>query len=247
MPSILTAMAHPVGTSHASDKRAHHAFYAAGDREEGIAAALSFLETERGLGSAGNPDVIVERHQLFSVDDARRVERKAALAAVGGKEKALVIAADRLFHEAQNALLKVLEEPSEGTTIILVVPAVGTLLATVRSRVQPLPGMKIAAPRASEESHAFWEGTPSARGKIVEAILKESKSDDEDDKARARTRARELAEGLAVLAHKAWREGSKTPHFLLLEDLNRLIPVLYDRSAPLKPILEHILITAPKA
>lgn len=240
-------MAHPRSASNASGERAHHAYFVAGDRETGILAALSFLETQRGMRIIGNPDIAVERHSLFSIDDARRVERKAHLAPVSGSSKAMVIAADRIFHEAQNALLKVLEEPSAGTTIILIVPSAGSLLQTVRSRVLPLPGTEVKKPSASEEATVFWEGTPSAREKVVESILKEAKSDDEDDKAHARTRARELAEGLTVLAHAAWRKDSKTPHFLLLEDLDRLIPVLHDRSAPLKPILEHILITAPKA
>ncbi|MBP9840608.1 MAG: hypothetical protein KBC68_03200 [Candidatus Pacebacteria bacterium] len=226
---------------------AHHAYFVTGEQEEGIVAALEFLSRERGLEGGGNPNVIVERHGLLKVDDARRINDKASLRSVSGSEKALVIAAGRIFHEAQNALLKTLEEPPEGTTIIVIVPSEGDLLETTRSRLLPLPVRQSAKPKVTEDAEEFWKGSAGARGKVVESILKDAKSDDEEDKLEARARARKLAEGLAVLAHQKWQKADDGKLIPFLQDLNRLIPVLTDRAAPLKPILEHLLITAPKA
>ncbi len=222
---------------------AHHAFYIAGEREESIAAALTFLAKERGLGGAGNPDVIVERHGLLKVEDARRLTEKANLRPTKGSEKALVIAANRFFHEAQNALLKTLEEPPEGTTIIVVIPSEGDLLPTTKSRLLPLPVKQQAL--VSEDARTFWEGRSASRKKVVEAIQKEAKSDDEEDKLAARARVRALLEGLAILAYGKWREKNDDALRAFLSDLDRLIPISTDRAAPLKPILEHILISAP--
>src|SRR6185437_2978159 len=112
---------------------AHHAYFFAGDREAGIEAAVSYAETELGLPSVGNPDVLIERHGLFAVDDARRIAAKAELAPLSGDKKIIIIAASRIFHEAQNAMLKLFEEPPAGTTLALVIPSEGNLLYTLRS------------------------------------------------------------------------------------------------------------------
>ncbi len=55
----------------------------------------------------------------------------------GGSRRACVIAdASWLNLEAQNALLRALEEPPEGTTFVLLCESAAALLATVRSRCQ---------------------------------------------------------------------------------------------------------------
>lgn len=225
---------------------AHHAFYVASEREAGIAAAVAYLEAEHGLTGSGNPDIIIERHGLFRVEDARRIAHKAGLNALGEQGKALVIAATRIFHEAQNALLKTFEEPVAGTILILVIPSEGDLIATLRSRVQPLPHSGLLPSAISEKAQLFWKGSGNEREMLVESLVKDAKSDDEEEKMDARAQARSFVEGLAILAHGEWRQTMAQDLHAFLADLDRLIPILSDRSAPLKLILEHILITAPK-
>lgn len=224
---------------------AHHAFYVVSEREAGIAAAVTYLETERGLTGAGNPDIIIERYGLFRVEDARRIVHKAGLRSLGERGKAIVIAANRIFHQAQDALLKTFEEPVDGTTLILVIPSDGDLIPTLRSRVQVLPHDGPLPSAIAEEAQAFWKGSAGEREKVVEVLLKDAKSDDEDEKINARVATRRFVEGLAILAHGAWRQTTTPDLRAFLADLDRLIPILSDSSAPLKPILEHILITAP--
>ena len=56
-----------------------------------------------------------------------------------GRRVGVVVPAERLTTEASNALLKTLEEPPAGTTLILVAHQPGRLLRTVTSRCQRLP------------------------------------------------------------------------------------------------------------
>lgn len=231
---------------------AHHAYFFAGEREEGIAAALAFGERALGLFPVGNPDVMIERHGLFTVDDARRIAAKAELSPLMGDKKMFIIAANRLFHEAQNAMLKLFEEPPAETTLVLVIPSEGNLLYTLRSRLQPLPhvGVTTSHIEISEEAKVFVAGGEAVREKVIAKILDEAKSDDDEEKQEARAKALRLAEGLSRTAYAAWRkeEGPDSRDNLeaFLHDLDRLVPILHDRAAPLKPILEHLLITAPK-
>jgi hypothetical protein len=221
-----------------------HAYYYAGDTEEGIERSLAFIEKELGLPKVGNPDVVVMRYGLLSVDDARTLGDFARQAPVTGSKKAIVISADRLFHEAQNALLKLFEEPPEGTSLFLIVPSEGIVLATLRSRMTPLPGERGKGESVLVEE--FLSGTKAAREKIVAKILDRAKADKDEEKQAGRRDARALAEGLLCAAYVAQEKSASKETQLFLEDLNIFMPILHDRAAPLKPIFEHLLITLPK-
>jgi DNA polymerase III delta prime subunit len=54
----------------------------------------------------------------------------------GGRRAAVIADAEWLNHEAQNALLRILEEPPPQTTLLLATATAAGLLATVRSRCQ---------------------------------------------------------------------------------------------------------------
>jgi DNA polymerase III subunit delta' len=75
----------------------------------------------------------------LGIDAVRQIEplfRRTA--AEGGWRIALIDGADGMTTEAQNALLKILEEPPTGAVIILVAEQPGRLLPTIRSRVRRL-------------------------------------------------------------------------------------------------------------
>ncbi|MHB1769749.1 MAG: hypothetical protein ACYCPH_01565, partial [Minisyncoccota bacterium] len=116
----------------------HHAFVIEAEAEEGIETALSWVTRELGVRIQGNPDVVTLRYGLFSVEDARRVTELAASAPFAGEYKVLIVTASRAYHEAQNALLKLFEEPPEGVHLFFVLPSMGGLLPTLRSRVHTL-------------------------------------------------------------------------------------------------------------
>jgi hypothetical protein len=233
-----------------------HAYVAAGEKDAMLEEARGFAARELGLSGAANPDIIVRSYALFSVEDARALRDIAALAPVGGGEKAVIVSVERMFHEAQNALLKLFEEPPEGTTLILIVPTAGIVLGTLRSRLVPLPlekssaRAKAAAP-IGEAAQAFFDAAPAAREKIVAKLLDRAKSDNDDEKQAARADALRILEALEASAHEKWASGALPPkeshtYALLLRDLDRFIPILHERSAPLKQIFEHILIVLPR-
>lgn len=218
---------------------AHHAYLYVGGKEAGIAAARAFLAT-RGLAGADNPDISILSYEgLFSVEDARRIASLATQASVAGKEKGLVIATERIFHESQNALLKTFEEPPAGTILILIIPAEGVLLPTLRSRLVQLPTSNT---EASPEAEALLSASQTEREKIVAKLLARTKDAKEEEKQAARMEAMRLCQGLMVaLSEKDFPERE-----LLLGELSRFMPILHTSSAPLKLIFEHLLLVLPK-
>lgn len=70
----------------------------------------------------------------FKVDDAKMVMREAYIAEESTKHLIIVAATYRI--EAQNALLKLLEEPPRNIVFILIAKSKTALLPTIRSRMQ---------------------------------------------------------------------------------------------------------------
>ena len=69
------------------------------------------------------------------VDQVRALQRNLSLVAnEGGRRIGLIVGAEKLTDEASNALLKTLEEPPRGTTLLLVTDRAQALLPTLRSR-----------------------------------------------------------------------------------------------------------------
>jgi DNA polymerase III subunit delta' len=111
-------------------------------------------DAERRVLAGVHPDITwVEprgAHDVL-VDDVRtQVVRQAALRPFESRRRVFVIAeADRMNDEAQNALLKTLEEPASFAHLVLVSSASGRLLPTIVSRLQsvrfgPVPAARIA-------------------------------------------------------------------------------------------------------
>ncbi len=79
----------------------------------------------------GADDTRVRIGQIRALQSALRLR-----SAEGGRRAAVVADAEWLNQEAQNALLRMLEEPPPQTTLLLVTARAAGLLATVRSRCQ---------------------------------------------------------------------------------------------------------------
>jgi DNA polymerase-3 subunit delta' len=92
-----------------------------------------------------------ERRERVLIEQVRAVQGFLGGRALGGRGKiAIFEEAQALTEDAQNALLKTLEEPPRGSLVVLVSHNASRLLATVRSRCQrvafaPLPAETLLA------------------------------------------------------------------------------------------------------
>ncbi|MGH1398686.1 MAG: DNA polymerase III subunit delta' [Alphaproteobacteria bacterium] len=103
----------------------------------------------RLVASGGHPDLLtIERvydatknktQETLPVAELRKVEpflRRTA--SEGGWRVVIIDDADTMNRNAQNALLKILEEPPKQTMIILITHRIGALIPTIRSRTRTL-------------------------------------------------------------------------------------------------------------
>lgn len=100
---------------------------------------------------AGRSDFTGTPSRDLKVEQVRGLqERLARFALESPRKVAVIVSAHTMNEPAQNALLKTLEEPPSGTTLILIASAPDKLLPTIRSRCAkvhfgPLPTALIAA------------------------------------------------------------------------------------------------------
>jgi len=223
----------------------HHAFVIEAGAEEGIELAQAWVQKELGMTVRGNPDVVVLRYGLFSVEDARRVSELAAGVPFAGEHKVVIIAASRAYHEAQNVLLKLFEEPPRGTYLFLVLPTLGSLLPTLRSRVQvlskPVPRLRSGRQEIAGPTEQFLAANKEKRSAMIKRL---TSGKDEEDRRELREEAIALVNGIEAVAYAKLKRGGEAA--ALLSDIAILRGYLYDRSAPVRLILEHLLLVLPK-
>lgn len=138
----------------------HHAYLFEGPRGLGKRRVADWLamrvnctsETDQPCGvcarckliaSGSHPDVIAlepaagKATATIGVDQVRDVIRKAGYHRYDSARRFIIIdPADAMMESAANALLKTLEEPTDGTGFILVVASASSLLPTIVSRCQ---------------------------------------------------------------------------------------------------------------
>ncbi len=130
-----------------------------------------------------HPDVVVVRpgdNGSITIDAVRQVVGQAMYRPFEGRRRVVVFDdADRLVPQAQNALLKTLEEPTDSSQFVLVTSRPDTLLATVRSRCQRLTFGQLSPTEVAgvlARCHGFSEhaarvAAESSGGSVGQALL----------------------------------------------------------------------------
>jgi hypothetical protein len=119
----------------------HHAnlIIGAWDRDPLVREILAIL----GVSRDNNPDLFIHEGPL-GIDEARNISELISVRPFGEK-RVLIIDAQEITPQAQNALLKTLEEPGEGNLFFFIVPYEDLLLPTLRSRMQKLTPTSLSA------------------------------------------------------------------------------------------------------
>ena len=210
----------------------HHAYY--------IEGSLSQFEEYK----ANLKPFWARTYERFGVDEAREL---IALASLKNFAAATFFAgASSITSEAQQALLKLLEEPQEGTTFIFLVPH-GALIATLKSRMLEYEKPRLAQKKVlgsappqpdhfSAQAAAFLRASGKERSEFITKLLKNEEG--------VKERVRDFINALEAqcVAQKAMQkpEGRQA-----LQDIAMVRGYLADRSPSLKMLLEHLALSLP--
>ncbi|MFA7193878.1 MAG: hypothetical protein WC087_03100 [Candidatus Paceibacterota bacterium] len=214
----------------------HHAYVVEGETDHAYKNVCDFCEKDLNFQIKANPHFIYEAYDKFLVDDARRIRELQMNKTKEGQRKIFVISFNFITEQAQNSLLKVLEEPTKGTHFFILTPSSEVFLDTIRSRVSIL-----SAIGTTENSEAldFLSLSVPKRIKFIANLVQKIK----DEKA-SKFDAIKLIKGLEIEIHKKAVSNSATPeerkeYFKKLKNINKVGDYLNDNSASVKQILEY--------
>lgn len=200
--------------------------------DESSLPALYNLLYKDGLRVEGNPDAYVRVYSHFGIDEARELSARAYGKAMGGSVRIFIAVFPVITNEAQNALLKTLEEPPAGSMFFLVTPSPTTLLPTLRSRAQMLDlGLR---EDSLVNAKLFLKAKPRDRVDMLKPLL-EKNDDDRRDIGAIITFLSSLERMLAGM--KGSREG--------IDAVYRARMYAGDKGSLLKPLLEQVALLSP--
>jgi len=209
----------------------HHAYCLVGHRETIFSKITNFIEKHLKIPARGNPDVWSEHFDLLGIEASRfliEAQNKMPL----GKKKIFIISICGITHEAQNALLKMLEEPKSDTHFFLIVSTPDVFIPTVKSRMIFVTDDFV--PESSVIVKKFLKSSPKDRIESLDFVI-----ENKDRKFLS-----DFLDSLVVEIHNlAGKNLDKMNN--VLEEILKCRSYIQNRAPGFKMIIEHLALIIP--
>ncbi|OHA89476.1 MAG: hypothetical protein A2741_02760 [Candidatus Zambryskibacteria bacterium RIFCSPHIGHO2_01_FULL_43_27] len=207
----------------------HHAYILVGEADLLLKELNSFFEKELGVRVRGNPDYQYQEFETFGIDEARALSLAQSRKSYTSGKKIFAFSFQGITTEAQNALLKVLEEPTKDTHFFLITDSTQRFLPTLLSRVQIIESNKSLDKRKDGQD---FVNLPMVERLAVALRIGEEKNKKE---------AKKLLESIEVYLGESIRGGNASLEIVYaLEEVMSAKKYLGDRAPSVKMLLEHI-------
>jgi DNA polymerase III delta prime subunit len=214
--------------SYKKTKKLHHAYFLVGEKETLLEKLNKFIENDLKFEINKNPDYWLNRFNSLNIEEARLIESRAEKKSFKNQSKIFIILADFISLEAQNALLKIIEEPGAETYFFIISPQ-DTLLPTLRSRMQVLSDAQI------QKNKEKILSLPLSKRVILVKEITDAISDEEKTKQDAISFLNQIETEIYMLGTKE--------NFEKLKLCEKTRESLLDRGAPIKIILENLVLS----
>ena len=230
----------------------HHAYLLHSDTfKEAVSYIEQVLQEKYHFPRHNNPDFWIGEFTTFGVDEGRELARLHLLSPLSHTMKVFVVAAQFFTIEAQNALLKIIEEPSTYAYFFLVTSNPDILLPTLRSRLWVIEFLHNKNGNYTQHRYtgtggagvgslaaSYLQAHPVHRMELVRDII------DRKDKTEVLKLVESLEELVAAQV-KHIKSGSMQEYQRSIQNLMRAKQRLYSRAPSVKMILEHLSLVLP--
>jgi DNA polymerase III delta prime subunit len=214
----------------------HHAYIVEGDLDTSKRELHSFLKEHFNL-VPGSADMFIFSYPDLGVDNVEEIISANLRKPSQGSRKVLIIDFVSISIQAQNSLLKTLEEPQQNTHIFLLTQTSSVFLPTVLSRVHVISygdSKKSIDKDIQERALFFLTSSHAERLETIKDILKEK-----DDEEIGEEYIQSLVFELERQSHIKIETKDLHP-FLILDEYIR------DASSSNKLLLEYMALTLPR-
>jgi DNA polymerase III delta prime subunit len=219
----------------------YHSYVVEGEPNTTAGELLKFLEV-RGIAERQSPDVLYQVYESFTMDDSSQIREWHSQLGIGKNKRVCIIATKFINREAEQTLLKIIEEPALNTHFFIIVPDSGALLGTILSRVH------IIKTEISNRSDVidlkkivseFIKSNPGERIKKVAVIIDENK--DKENSGQLRYYATSFVNEVESIYHQKFTKDKNNAQIkFALTELQKSREYLSTPGASVKMILEHL-------
>lgn len=192
-----------------------------------VARSISDANLPEELVSSG-ADVEHFTYEVFGIGEVRELTKRASQKALGVGVRGLVVFCQSVTIEAQNALLKLFEEPPENCFICLIVPHESILISTLQSRIFTVH--KVTKSGKPEDFDTFVSASYGERMNLIAARAK----------LKDRRWLEEMVIGLAELVDDNFESNLNSLRARMLSE--RYVKI---RGASKKALLEELALSVP--
>jgi len=222
-------------------KDLYHSYVVEGEPYTTARELLKFLEV-RGVAPNQSPDVLYQVYESFTMDDSSQIKEWHSQLGVGKNKRVCIIATKFINREAEQTLLKIIEEPALNTHFFIVVPDSGVLLGTILSRVHVI---KTEISNKSDDTDLrkivseFIKSNPSDRIKKVAKIIDDNK--DKENSGQIRYYATSFVNEIESIYYQKFTKDKNNKQIIFtLGELQKGREYLSTPGASVKMILEHL-------
>ena len=171
----------------------------------------------------------------MGIEEARKVKELQSMKSLGASKRIFVISTNAITVQAQNAMLKMFEEPTKNTHFFIIVPSTSFFINTLLSRMVVLESDLKDVGDKTLDAKDFLNLTYPERLKMIEKFLKAFKENKE-----GKSVANNFIGDIEILLAKDLKENKDT-----LENLLKIKEYVFDTSSSLKILLETLALTLP--
>jgi DNA polymerase-3 subunit delta' len=213
----------------------HHFHILIGDKQNSREEIINFCNTEFGCQTIGNQFFVDRDFDRLLIDDAKDISSRSIIKNTGDEKQVFCISFNDITREAQNSLLKIIEEPSKETYFFLISPRKDIFLPTVLSRAMVV---EIESESSNDLINEISQDLLSDKSvgeklKVVDSLVKKIK-----DKKVEKGIAREIVKKIIIELEKDLVNNSDS-----LKTLQKIDDYLGDTSCSVKLLLERVVLS----
>ena len=219
-------------------KNLYHSYVIEGEPSRTATKLLKFLEV-RGEIERQSPDVLCQIYESFTMDDSGEIKNWHSRLGISKSKKVCIIATKFINREAEQTLLKIIEEPAVNTHFFIIVPDASLLAETILSRVHLIKTKQSNDIDIKKDAFHFISSSPKDRINKVALIIKENK--DEENSGQLRYYATLFVNEIeSIIYQKFKKDRSDEKIKFTLGELQKSREYLSTPGASVKMILEHL-------
>jgi hypothetical protein len=206
----------------------HHAHIVISDFDSIEDEILEVVENNLNVKTKANEFFYFQKYDKFLIGDARNVFDLHLKKTPKDDLQVFVIAFNFITREAQNAILKMLEEPKDRTVFFIVAPSKSLFLETIISRVSVY---EFATSNIESTAKEFLNKKVGDRIKFITGFVKDIR-----EEKKSKQDAIDLLSGLEV-------EIEKTKNYKALKEIIETRQYMNLNGASVKILLENIALS----